>query len=70
MNDASDPMFVILGAIQAIDANFHPGYAADHPDLVAAMVQASAIRQLAQAVETVGSQVEVSAHAIANAMAA
>lgn len=69
MNDPNDPMFVILGAIQAIDANFHSGYAAEHPELLAAMVQASAIRSLAEAVATVGSQVEVSAHAIANAMA-
>jgi len=68
MHDPSAPEFVLLGAIQAIDANFRPGFAAEHPELVAAMVQASAIRSLAEAVQMAGGQVDNGLYAIANAM--
>ena len=68
MNNSADPMFVVLGAIAAIDANFHQGYAAEHPELVAALVQASAIHDLASAVRETGATVESGAHSIANAI--
>ncbi len=68
MHDPSDPMFVVLGAIKAIDANFYAGYAAEHPDLVAAMVQASAIRNLAEAIRESGSAIHYGLDTIANAL--
>jgi len=64
----TDPMFTVLGAIQAIDSNFHRGYAAEHPELVAAMIQADAIRHLAQSVCDAASTIESSLRDIANAM--
>jgi hypothetical protein len=54
MYDSNDPMFVVLRAIEATDKNFHPGYAAEHPELVAALVQAHALRDLADAVREAG----------------
>lgn len=58
----------LLSAIEAIDANFRPGYAAEHPELVAAMVQSYAIRDLADAVRQTGAEIESGARAIANAI--
>jgi hypothetical protein len=68
MHDSSAPEFVLLGAIQAINANFHSGYAAEHPELVAAMVQAGAIRDLAEAVREGSGTIQSGLHAIANAI--
>jgi len=45
-----------------------PGYATEHPELVAAMVQSFAIRDLADAVRQAGTEIESGARAIANAI--
>jgi len=45
-----------------------PGYATEHPELVAAMVQSFAIRDLADAVRQAGAEIESGARAIANAI--
>ena len=68
MHDHNDPTFALLAAIQAVDANFHHSCAADHPDLVAAVLQSMAIRDLAHALRESSTTIDNGIHAIAHAL--
>ena len=53
---------------QAIDGAFGTGYAQAHPELVAAQLQAIAIRKLADAVAQAGTEIESGLRAVADCL--
>ena len=64
----SDLAYLFELTAEAIDAAFGKGYAQSHPELVAAQLQAIAIRKLADAVVQAGSEIGSGLRAVADCL--